>query len=596
MRNPKVPPDPFKTEKKFLDGVREVANAIKTAANFLNEIVKGIRDIQQQFGVNAGVALKIGVGDLMESFSSFFSVSKAMVSGKQIREAQSSFQTEFGGILTPEAGAKVAERSARLGITPEQQATSRRAFMTQAMGNLPTAEAAENKFISEFEAKNLTAKDAMNSIAQYSELLARNGSRFATSFTRAAADAKKIGVDLSKVDQVGDSIIGDFEGFLEKQAELGAMGFNFDSNKIAQVAESGDTGALFNELRSQLASTGKDITKLRRSEQLALSSAFGIPMAELQRMAGPTAGSGEKTMESLQEESNKGMSMLVNLAQRAGAILQTIGLLLGGAVTLLLAGIKINTGITALKALSVGGAGPIDTLKSTVNKILGRGQPTPLGGPPPVPPGGPPPVPPMPRGARMMGGAKMGAGIGALTGIMSGISEYQESGSIKKAFGRGLANVAGSIIGGALGSFIPIAGTMIGAAAGSWAANWLVDKVFADDMTSRAGYGQRTLVTPTQTIALNNQDNIVSYADDMISQDTGINLLSKGSIAENAAAAKTPPATVDLSRLEKKLDQVINAIAGMGVYMDGAKVGKMLHNSNDKQSVGMMRQQALESV
>lgn len=319
-------------------------------------------------------------------------------------------------------------------------------------------------------------------------------------------------------------------------------------------------------------------------------------MAELQRMAGPTAGSGEKTMESLQEESNKGMSMLVNLAQRAGAILQTIGLLLGGAVTLLLAGIKINTGITALKALSVGGAGPIDTLKSTVNKILGRGQPTPLGGPPPVPPGGPPPVPPMPRGARMMGGAKMGAGIGALTGIMSGISEYQESGSIKKAFGRGLANVAGSIIGGALGSFIPIAGTMIGAAAGSWAANWLVDKVFADDMTSRAGYGQRTLVTPTQTIALNNQDNIVSYADDMISQDTGINLLSKGSIAENAAAAKTPPATVDLSRLEKKLDQVINAIAGMGVYMDGAKVGKMLHNSNDKQSVGMMRQQALESV
>jgi hypothetical protein len=287
------------------------------------------------------------------------------------------------------------------------------------------------------------------------------------------------------------------------------------------------------------------------------------------------------------------MSMLVNLAQRAELILGVIAAIMGGGVSLLLAGIKLNTAIMAGKSIS-GGGGPIDTVKNIVGKIFGRGQPTPPGGPPPVPPG--PVPPPIPRGARMMGGAKMGAGIGALTGIMSGISEYQESGSIKKAFGRGLANVAGSIIGGALGSFIPIAGTMIGAAAGSWAANWLVDKVFADDMTSRAGYGQRTLVTPTQTIALNNQDNIVSYADDMISQDTGINLLSKGSIAENAAAAKTPPATVDLSRLEKKLDQVINAIAGMGVYMDGAKVGKMLHNSNDKQSVGMMRQQALESV
>jgi hypothetical protein len=60
-----------------------------------------------------------------------------------------------------------------------------------------------------------------------------------------------------------------------------------------------------------------------------------------------------------------------------------------------------------------------------------------------------------------------------------------------------------------------------------------------------------------------------------------------------------PPSTaitVDMSKLEAKLDQIVDRLAGMGVYMDGAKVGKMLHNSNDKQSVGMMRQQALQSV
>jgi hypothetical protein len=60
-----------------------------------------------------------------------------------------------------------------------------------------------------------------------------------------------------------------------------------------------------------------------------------------------------------------------------------------------------------------------------------------------------------------------------------------------------------------------------------------------------------------------------------------------------------PPSTaitVDMSKLEAKLDQLAERLAGMGVYMDGAKVGKMLHNSNDKQSVGMMRQQALQSV
>ena len=122
--------------------------------------------------------------------------------------------------------------------------------------------------------------------------------------------------------------------------------------------------------------------------------------------------------------------------------------------------------------------------------------------------------------------------MGALTGLMSGISEYQESGSIKKAFGRGLANMAGSIIGGALGSFIPIpgVGTMLGAAAGGWAANWLVDKVFADDMTSKPGYGERSLVTPSGVIALNNKDNIVAYADDL----DGAKKLPYGSIAKKA--------------------------------------------------------------
>lgn len=309
-----------------------------------------IRETQKQFGVAASQAGKIQFGSLVESVQSLGS--DVFVTSQEIMNAQSAFQEQFGGIITSDAASALAQEAKQLGITTQQMAAARRVFMTQTMGNLSSANAQQDMFIQEFRDKGLTAKDAMESIINNSELMARNGTRFATSFARAAADAKKIGVDLGKVDQIGDNIIGDFEGFLEKQAELGAMGFGFDSFRLGQVAETGDTGALMEELRSQLAATGKDLTNLRRSEQLALSSAFGIPMAELQRMAGPTAGSGEQT-EPI-DVTNDWLSKIFNWIEK-GAVFASMA-----ASLVTIAGSSVatafNTGILAGKS-ALGGIG-----------------------------------------------------------------------------------------------------------------------------------------------------------------------------------------------------------------------------------------------
>jgi len=225
-------------------------------------------------------------------------------------DAMREVQNEFG-MLDKKTSENIARLATQRGISVQQAVQARRVFATQTLGDYNKIEGLQNRFVKVFEGKGMTIKTALESIGKYSELMARNGIRFADSFARAAADAKAIGVDLSKVDQVGDSIIDNFEGFLEKQAELGAMGFNLDANKIAQIAESGDTGALFNELRSQLAATGKDITKLRRSEQLALSQAFGISMSDILRLAG---GAPEKTpQEVLQEQNNSLLTNILNV-------------------------------------------------------------------------------------------------------------------------------------------------------------------------------------------------------------------------------------------------------------------------------------------
>lgn len=235
----------------------------------------------------------------------------------EIKEATKKFQEQFG-VINTEFGAQIAQEAKDRGLSVDQLVDARRIFATTAMGDLNKVASIQNRFFDQFKSKGMTPKIALEAITKYAELIARNGNRFADSFARAAADAKKIGVDLSKVDQIGDSIISDFEGFLEKSAELGAMGFNLDTNTLAQLAESGDTGALFNELRSQLAATGKDITKLRRSEQLALSGAFGLSMSDIQRLAGGTPEA--TSMEDYAEEGNSLLGKILALLIAGGPL------------------------------------------------------------------------------------------------------------------------------------------------------------------------------------------------------------------------------------------------------------------------------------
>lgn len=370
----KLMEDEVRLARFRVDRTSALMSDIKNISDPITGLVESIRKIQQTFGITASQVLSIGFGDLKNVVDTTISAllpfgkSGPPVSMEQIMGAREAFQEEFGGLLTSDAATELAQQAVNMGVTAKQLAQARRVFMTQTMGNANEAKRVQDRFISEFAKKGLTAKDAMATIAQYSELLARNGTRFATAFTRAAADAKKIGIDLNKISQVGDNIINDFEGFLESQAELGAMGFGFDTSRIAEIAATGDDAALYRELRSQLAGMGKDITRLNRPERLALESAFGLNLSEMQRMASG-AGSGEKTIEQINLEGNDLLGSAVNFltALSAGATLTNVllsGILLYQRAAALRAGIPMMAGFgkmggmmgtLGMGALGVGG-------------------------------------------------------------------------------------------------------------------------------------------------------------------------------------------------------------------------------------------------
>jgi hypothetical protein len=335
--------------------------ALTNTAAEINKLVDPIRKLQQQFGISAGAAARLRLEALGQSIASVVtSLSTAPVSFKEIEAAASDLRAEFGGIVSTKEAAEFAVAAKDMGVTTQQLAAARRVFMTQTMGDLAGAQSQQERFIKVFTQQGMTSKDAMEFIGKNSELLARSGTRFQQSMARAAAEAKKIGVDLSKVNQVGDNIIGNFEGFLESMAELGAMGFGFDATRLAEVAERGDTSALFDELRSQLRMTGRDLTDLTRSQQLALSNAFGMNIEDFQRMAGVTPDIGEE------EKTNTFLKALVDLSERIALGLSGISAILGIVNTTLsvihtglLKTIAFNTsklGVGSPKGTGIGGS------------------------------------------------------------------------------------------------------------------------------------------------------------------------------------------------------------------------------------------------
>jgi hypothetical protein len=602
--------------KAYQDAMQKSSTTLNKVAGFLEKLVGPILELQKQFGIAAGSAAKLKFENLMSSVGSYMQslmTGQPGVSMKEIEATQGAFQNEFGGVLTSEAATNIAEEAKQMGVNATELAKARRVFMTQTMGDVGDAQVQTDKFIAAFAEKGLTAKDAMEAIGKNSELLARAGTRFADSFVRAAADAKKIGVELSKVNQVGDNIIGNFEGFLESQAELGAMGFGFDSSRLAEIAESGDTGALFEELRGQLGSQGKDLGSLRRSEQLALSSAFGMSMEDFQRMAAPpgSEGSGEETLspEELQKNANKSLGDLVF---RADAIIKILGVIAGG-ITLLNSkslisnvltrgqGVR-NVATTAMRAIrgigsmgrvarigvgagvSAGGAmlGDVGERMKESGNLKSGGAVSTVGEIAKY------------AGIGMMFGP-VGAAVGGLIGAVVGITKnfdawkamFSDIGSMVKDAFMGLVKGAMNL-GELIWKYSPI--NIIGSilksgfnkAKSLFGGGDSVAAQTADDMVSKPGYGDRALVTQDKVVALNNQDTVVAYADDMVSTEANITTLSKGALAPVIDASKST-GTMNTKNLEAKLDQVIAvvaqiapAVASMNVHLDGTKVGKVL--------------------
>ena len=517
--------------QKFIAGLSGVAGAFTS-------LRAAAEETQKKLGTTLGTAATQLAQAQLEAIKSI-STPGAKVSADEIIDATAAFKEEFGTILDPGEARKIAQEAKALGVSAASFVQARRSFL--ATGDVART---QSIFTQTFVRAGLTQAQAFEFAAKNANLVAIAGTKYADALARAAANATRIGVSLSATERFADTLVGNFEGALENFAELSAMGFNIDFNKLAQVAGTGTPEEVQKELAAQFGGNQQLLNELQRNRflKVSLERDLGLDIGEITRLAkGEEALPAEKTQEEkIQDGINQG------IIKGLGPLLIGIGGLVSVVNPQTLALIA-NTAALVANTATMGSSGMF-------GKLLGGTA-----------------------GRVGLGAAGLTVGVGS---AMAG-RELVEQGNTKTGIGLGA-------IGGGIGTLltaaailgaIPSGGAslaLLGAGAlagGGYAAMGMKSKE-GDDVISSPGYGSRVLVTPTETISLNNKDTVMA----------GTKLLSAGALtspmtAQQQAPAVTNTVNVDMSKLEAKLDRLASAFAGIKIEMDGNTVGRVSLNA-----------------
>lgn len=364
-----------------------LAQGMTAAAQGLRTLMNKIYQIQQDIGVQIGTATEIYKSAIMASIGSYFSLTKPILDPEDITNAYKAFIEEFGTILAPDEAEKIAVMAKRAGTSAAILVKAERAFLT-AGGSLATM---QKTYADEFVRAGLTEAAALKFAAENANLVAIAGSKYASELARAAAYTARIGVSLSKTEQFADNFVGDFEGALERFAELSALGVNVDFNTMAQAVARGPQEVV-NELSRQLGGNKAVLTELQNNRflKVALERDLGLNIAEITRIArGEEALPAQKTVEEQQvdllskilEVLSKGaqISKFATAALSGAAAGARLGMMVVPGVGMPVGAIAggVLGGITSLfGGMAQGGlvTGPGTSTSDSVPKMLSSGE------------------------------------------------------------------------------------------------------------------------------------------------------------------------------------------------------------------------------
>ena len=258
---------------------RTLTAGITAAATAMVLLTEGLRALGKSLGgVSEGQALAQVGGSIVESFQTLLSEGK-WLNPQQVLKMQGAVGQEFGQLLTSDAAAGMAKVATDFGVTTGQMAKLERTFQATAMDSRTA--------LASFARVGILGQTAATELATNAAAVARAGDNFNEFIVEGIKNAKKLGLEFSKMESTLTGFTMDFEGTVSGFSELRAVipGMATDFGQLLSTALTGTTDEYVDQIRSSLLGAGiSSASQMNRQQAALLEKATGFSADQIDRI------------------------------------------------------------------------------------------------------------------------------------------------------------------------------------------------------------------------------------------------------------------------------------------------------------------------
>lgn len=321
-------------------GAAVIAFIVKEMVDFAQKAL----EVRQSLGISAVESARLA-GNMKLAAASAKAVGG---NTEQAAAAVTSLGNEFGSIDVISAGvsAKLGLITGQFGLSGDNAGKLLKTMQgingASIETNLNTLETVGNLA----RAARVAPAAILNDMAENTETFAKFSMQGGDNLAKAAIAARKLGLNLSTVDKIAESIM-DIEGSIEREMEASMLiGKQMSLDRARQLVMEGDMAGVLEEVKRQ-AGGAAEFAKLDFVQRKSLAAAVGLEVSELAKLA-----TGEEQVAKLEEERSKNLAKNMAMGAAAGAGILAIAMALKAVFT---GGASLFTdGIAAAKGAATG--------------------------------------------------------------------------------------------------------------------------------------------------------------------------------------------------------------------------------------------------
>ena len=346
----------------FLDSVRhtrELSKNLNVSLVTAQKLSRELKGATFSFGFIAEQFKKLSEGDFAGIAKDFVDAGKNLalgVSESDIVEAMNTMKSLEGRILSKDEAVRIAQSAKTLGMTSGTMTNVAKQMQLAGSGANDITEALKQVEglaidMGALEVDNVKdIEGIMKDIANNTEAFAAYGKDGGANMIKAAAHARKLGLELGSMVKISDSLL-DFESSIEKEMEASLMiGKQLNYDRARALALEGDMAGAAREVANQVGGLG-GFNRMNVLQKRAMAESVGLGVSEFQKLLG---GGGE-TEDPVIKSQDELKGSIDKLTEAMGkATMQTGKDLLAGTAALGVAGFAGFKGVKAVAGSKVG--------------------------------------------------------------------------------------------------------------------------------------------------------------------------------------------------------------------------------------------------